>query len=162
MGLLAHRRHRRRREGVGRRDPPDSVLGQNDYPKLHVDPDPWRDYIRHVAERYAADIPVFEIWNEQDLRSKDNVGNQTNYLAVLWRRPADADAKREGKPLGADAGMLWTKDSAGDRRILRFTSDAVRFFDHLGAEVWPTPKDGGYEMDVTDKPTYFVGGELNP
>ena len=341
---------------------------RNDYPKPFADPGPWSDYIRHVAERYAADIPVFEIWNEPDLKGYDDVGNPTNYLVVLksaydavkavapgarvaiggfgeadgkhtplgfieefyklgggayfdimnihpysvpygpeeylipnlenlrslmakygdagkpvwiteigwptneqkpgfdpkkgdkwhymggvseaesalflsralgiafaegvetfmpyelrdrefeqynneahyglcrnnftpkpafaayatftamrpagsvqksdrpwrdggfffpqWRRPDTADAKREGAPLGADAGMLWTtdrtfrKDGVGDGRILHFTSEKMRFFDHLGAEVWPTPRDGGWEVVVTDKPVFFVGGQL--
>lgn len=76
-----------------------------------------------------------------------------------WRRPDDADALREGKPLGADCGMLW-KTGAGTNMTLRFTLDAMRFFDHLGKEIWPSSSgDGVYELAISDSPIYFVGGE---
>ena len=80
-----------------------------------------------------------------------------------WRRPADADALRETDargPLGADAGMAWALGGRRSMRV-RFTSNAMRFFDHLGKEIWPVAAgDGAYELDVSDNPIYFVGGEL--
>ena len=30
------------------------------------DSGPWREYVRRIVERYAADCPVFEVWNEQN------------------------------------------------------------------------------------------------
>ncbi len=91
-----------------------------------------------------------------------------DFFFPQWRRPDDADALRETDvrgPLGADAGMLWTTDKTlwkdgGVRRLVRFTSDKMRFFNHLGAEVWPERRDGGYEIGISDKPIFFVGGEL--
>ena len=80
-----------------------------------------------------------------------------------WRRPANADTLRETDvrgPLGADAGMAWALGERGPMRV-RFTSDAMRFFNHVGKEIWPVAAgDGTYELDVSDKPIYFVGGEL--
>ena len=80
-----------------------------------------------------------------------------------WRRPDDADALRETDvrgPLGADAGMAWALGGRGPMRV-RFTSSAMRFFDHLGKEIWPVAAgDGAYELDVSENPIYFVGGEL--
>ena len=82
-----------------------------------------------------------------------------------WRRPDNADALRETDvrgPLGADAGMTWALGRNGPMRV-RFTSDAMRFFDYLGKEIWPTASgDGVYEIAVSDKPVFFVGGELLP
>ena len=43
------------------------------------DPGPWREYVRRIAERYAADCPVFEVWNEENGGQFD----PTNYLVVL-------------------------------------------------------------------------------
>lgn len=77
-----------------------------------------------------------------------------------WHRPDHADAQREGKPLGADAGMIWTTGPHA-RRTLRFSSNVIRFFNHLGAEIWPEQNDaGGYDVVVSGEPVYFVGGEL--
>ncbi len=43
------------------------------------DPGPWREYVRRIAERYAADCPVFEVWNEENGGPFD----PTNYFGVL-------------------------------------------------------------------------------
>ena len=77
-----------------------------------------------------------------------------------WRRPDNADAQREGKPLGADAGMAWSVTSPRTMRI-QFSTDSMRFFDHLGAEIWPRRVGNGeYDLEVSERPIYFMGGEI--
>ena len=77
-----------------------------------------------------------------------------------WQRPENAGDLREGKPLGADAGMLWTVAKQGGSMRVHFTSNDIRFFNHLGAEIWPEQNAGGYDIIVSEEPVYFVGGEL--
>ena len=77
-----------------------------------------------------------------------------------WRRPDNADAKREGAPLGADAGMAWSVTSPRTMRV-QFSTDSMRFFDHLGAEIWPRRVGNGeYDLEVSERPIYFMGGEI--
>ena len=55
-----------------------------DYPMPHKDQTAWRRYVRKVVERYAADIPAFEVWNEQNLGNFcGEKASATNYLPVL-------------------------------------------------------------------------------
>ena len=58
--------------------------GHEKYPWPTDDDKPWRNYVRHVVERYAADCPVFEVWNEQnDENFCGGVGTPARYLSVL-------------------------------------------------------------------------------
>ena len=93
------------------------------------------------------------------MQKSDRMWRDGDFFFPQWRRPDNADALREGNPLGADAGMLWTTGGT-ETRMLRFSTGLVRFFDHLGAEVWPERRDGGWAVEITDKPLFFVGGEL--
>jgi len=54
------------------------------YPHPQDDQGPWRRYVRAVAERYASDCPVLEVWNEENSSRFWKGGpNPTNYLSVL-------------------------------------------------------------------------------
>ena len=58
--------------------------GHGGYPHPSDDQGPWRRYVRAVAERYASDCPVFEVWNEENSsRFWKGTPNSTNYLPVL-------------------------------------------------------------------------------
>ena len=58
--------------------------GHENYPWPTDDDKPWRNYVRRVVERYAADCPVFEVWNEQnDENFCGGVGTPARYLSVL-------------------------------------------------------------------------------
>jgi hypothetical protein len=66
--------------------------GHEKYPWPTDDDKPWRNYVRRVVERYAADCPVFEVWNEQnDDNFCGGVGTPARYLPVL--RAAYEEAK---------------------------------------------------------------------
>ncbi len=54
------------------------------HPKPFEDDVPWRRYVRAVAERYASDCPVFEVWNEPNHgQNGHGCQNPTNYVKVL-------------------------------------------------------------------------------
>lgn len=58
--------------------------GHEKYPWPTDDDRPWRNYVRHVVERYAVDCPVFEVWNEEnDDNFCGGVGTPARYLLVL-------------------------------------------------------------------------------
>lgn len=43
----------------------------------------FKAYVQEVLKHLGDKCPAFEIWNEQNLASTEDVGNPTNYLAVL-------------------------------------------------------------------------------
>ena len=112
---------------------------------------PFTAYTAFTAMRPAGSVQKADVhWHDES----------RTFFFPQWRRPDNADTQREGKPLGADAGMIWTT-GADALRTLRFTSTGIRFFNHLGAEIWPEQNDlGGYDVIVSEEPVYFVGGEL--
>ncbi len=56
--------------------------------------------------------------------------------------------------------MVWSYPAIGFSS-LKFTAGNVRFFNHLGEELYPERMgDNTFLVRIGDSPTYFVGGEL--
>lgn len=68
--------------------------------------EPWREYVRRMARRYAGRVAAWEIWNEPDLRGESSIGvgwdeglreepRYADYLAAAAEeiRAADPEAK---------------------------------------------------------------------
>ena len=82
------------------------------HPHPKDDQGPWRRYVRAVAERYAADCPIFEVWNEEN--SSRFWGGKTpaaaEYLEVLKAAFEEIRAVAPGAKvaIGGFAGVPWT------------------------------------------------------
>ena len=105
---------------------------------------PWRRYVRAVAERYAADCPVFEVWNEPN-HSKNGKGcqNPTNYVAVL---KAAAEEIRAAAP-GARIAFGGTSGAA--ERALAYIETVIalgggEFFDIVNVHAYCIPRAPEY------------------
>ena len=64
------------------------ILPILDYNAPFADPawqhlDPWLRYVNTTVSRYQAQIPVWEVWNEQDINQFWKNPNPTNYFALL-------------------------------------------------------------------------------
>ena len=99
----------------------------------------WIAYATFTAMRPAGSVQKDGMWRDE---------SRILYFPQ-WKRPD-----------GSDAGMLWTTGTPLTTR-LRFTTENVGFYNHLGKEIYPEPAEGGgYSVSVSDEPVYFVGGAL--
>lgn len=99
----------------------------------------WAAYAAFASMRPAGSVQKEAPWHDDP---------RTLYFPQ-WRRPD-----------GKDAGMLWTTGTPMTTWI-RFTKDDVKFYSHLGREIYPEKaRDGSYAVMVSGEPVLFVGGAL--
>ena len=127
---------------------PSLNYGHPDHPAPDVDQGPWREFVHRVAERYANDIPAFEVWNEQNISWK---GNPTNYVPVL---KAAAEEIRAAAPnakvvIGGFAGTPFTYMQTLYDLGCRDWFDVMNFHSY-----WPDPpeggRDGGFALSISN------------
>ncbi len=107
----------------------------------YEDDGPWRRYVRAVAERYAADCPVFEVWNEPN-HGQYGYGcqNPTNYVKVLKAAFEEirAAAPAAKVAVGGFAGVPWNYIET----LLSLGGGA--FFDIMNVHAYCIPKAPEY------------------
>ena len=101
---------------------------------------PWRRYVHAVAERYAADCPVFEVWNEPDVApSGRGCQNPTNYVAVLKAAAEEIRAAAPGARIasGGTAGVSTARVWAYIGNVLSLGGGD--WFDIINVHAYSTP-----------------------
>lgn len=117
-----------------------------DYPRPDIDLAPWRRFVRAVAERYGADVPAFEIWNEQNLWGKWK-RDPAKYVPVLKAAAEEIRAAAPGAKvlIGGFAGIP-----------LGYIEELYRlgcgpFFDVMNFHsYWPDPPEGRFDREIAD------------
>ena len=110
----------------------------------------WSAYAQFIAMRPAGSVQEKSRWPQ----------GRDGLWCPQWTRPETFDDTCESPLQAREAGAVWAVPALGHRR-LTFTSDRMRFFDHLGAELYPTRVEGNaYDVVIGESPVYFVGGFL--
>lgn len=109
------------------------------HPAPFEDDVPWRRYVRAVVERYAADCPAFEVWNEPN-HSQNGHGceNPTNYVKVLKAASEEIRAAAPGARVVLAGLAGWGPSRAEWLRAV-YALGSASFFDVMNIHVYCIP-----------------------